>query len=210
MASLRNYDRRALLSFGSSILISLLFAVYNGVVGFTSDSIWSASVFVFYGLVTLIKTMLLAGDIFVDKEKTNTRYVFVFVSFAILTLMIIAMVAPEVILITNKRTYESGLVFAIATAAYVTYKITITVVNMNRGKTKANILIKQIRLADFVDAIMSVLVLQNTLIVTNGGYEVDMKYMSLGISIALTLLCIVLIVWRFVTTIRNRRLSMET
>lgn len=208
MASLRNYDRRALLSFGSSILISLLFAVYNGVVGFTSDSIWSASVFVFYGLVTLIKIMLLAGDIFVDKEKTNTRYAFVFVSFAILMLMVIAMVAPEVILITNKRTYESGLVFAIATAVYVTYKITITVVNMNRGKTKANILIKQIRLADFVDAIMSVLVLQNTLIVTNGGYEVDMMYMSLGISIALTLLCIVLIVWRFVTTIRNRRLSL--
>lgn len=49
-------------------------------------------------------------------------------------------------------------------AAYTTYKVTMTSVNLKRKRLSSNCLIKLLRTINFIDALISVLILQSTLI----------------------------------------------
>ena len=49
-----------------------------------------------------------------------------------LIILTIAMIAPAFILVLDKRTYNLGLIPSIASAAYTTYSITMSIVNMKK------------------------------------------------------------------------------
>ena len=59
------------------------------------------------------------------------------------------------------------LIPAIALAAYTTYKIIAASVNLKRGKRISNKLVRLLRTISFIEALVSVLTLQNTLIMVN-------------------------------------------
>ena len=84
--------------------------------------------------------------------------------FIILIVMTIAMIAPAFLLLLDKRTYNLGLIPSIASAAYTTYSTTVSILNMKKSKNAPSPIIKQISLVNIVNALMSILVLQNTLI----------------------------------------------
>ncbi len=56
-------------------------------------------------------------------------------------------------------------------AAYTTYKVIMASINLKRRNRSADSLIRLLRTIGFIDALVSILVLQNTLIMvnTNGG-----------------------------------------
>ena len=62
-----------------------------------------------------------------------------------------------------------GLIPAIAMAAYTTYKITMASIHIRKqkGSRCSNILISELRTINFIDALVSILTLQNTLIMVN-------------------------------------------
>ena len=63
----------------------------------------------------------------------------------------------------------SRLIPAIATAAYATWKITAAVINFHRRGRSPDLLVRQLRTISLIDALVSVLTLQNTLIMVNSG-----------------------------------------
>ena len=74
------------------------------------------------------------------------------------------------------------LVPAIAMAAYTTYKITVASVNV-RPKARnqsGNILTAELRTINFIDALVSVLTLQNTLIMVNSSPEEATNMLTLS------------------------------
>ena len=153
----------------------------------------------------LIKGLLVIGIL--HKKTRNNQLAIVYLTFALLIIMTIAMIAPAVLLVLDKRTYNLGLIPSIASAAYTTYSITMSIVNMKKAKNSDGPIIKQIRLVNIVNTLMSILVLQNTLILANGGYTDDMKKLSMATSIGIIVLIIFIEIYQFILVKSNHGVS---
>lgn len=151
-----------------------------------------------------IKALLILGKKFNKNEKANKQNIIIFISFIILIITTIAMIGPAVILVQNKRIYDWGLIPAIAMAAYTTYSITMAIININKVKANDDSIVKQIRLINMIAAIMSVLVLQNTLILASGEYSNDMKLLSIFTSIAIIMAIIIIVIYSLIKTVKKR------
>ncbi len=91
-----------------------------------------------------------------------------------------------------------GLIPAIAMAVYTTYKLTMAFIHIHRQKRGRhdNVLIAQLRTINLIDALVSILTLQNTLIMVNQAKSSsDMLTLS-AISSAVIYAVIILITFR--------------
>ena len=150
----------------------------------------------------LVKGVLVFG---ISHKKTRDKELLVvYITFIMLILMTIAMIAPAVLLILDKKSYNWGLIPSIALAAYTTYSVTMSIINMRKAKNNDSPVIKQIRLVNIVNALMSVLVLQNTLILANGGYTEDMRKLSVATSVGIIALIIFIEIYQFILTIKKQ------
>ena len=68
-----------------------------------------------------------------------------------------------------EKPVNMGLIPAIAMAAYTTYKLTMSSIHIQKQKrnSRNNIFVAELRTINFIDALVSILTLQNTLIMVN-------------------------------------------
>ena len=191
-----DYDKRTVIFAFLSVLVIICFTVYNGILGFLYDSIWHICIFVYYMFLLLIKGLLVFGIL--HKKIRNNQLIVVYITFIMLIILTIAMIAPAFLLVLDKRTYNLGLIPSIASAAYTTYSTAMSIVNMKKAKNTDSPIIKQIRLVNIVNTLMSILVLQNTLILANGGYTGDMKKFSMATSVGIIILIIIIEIYQFI------------
>ena len=184
-----DYNKRTVIFAFLSVLAIICFTVYNGILGFLYDSIWHICIFAYYVFLLLIKGLLVFG--ISNKKTRNNQLTVVYITFMMLIIMTIAMIAPAFILVLDKRTYNLGLIPSIASAAYTTYSIVVSILNMKKAKSAPSPIIKQISLVNIANALMSILVLQNTLILANGGYTDDLKKLSIASSAGIIVLIII-------------------
>ncbi len=151
-----------------SLLITVGFAAYNGYLGIASLSLWHGSIAIYYILLALIR-----GIILISERKNKARLRTFRISSCFLLLLNIALICPIALMVMFEKPVSMGKIPAIAMAAYTTYKIIMASVNFGSKKKKlsGNILISELRAISLIDAIVSVLSLQNTLIMVEGGAE---------------------------------------
>ena len=82
----------------------------------------------------------------------------------VLFILNIALILPLAIMVVRQKPVNLTLIPAIAMAAYTTYKVIMASINLKRRKKTSNILVKLLRSISFIDALVSVITLQNTLI----------------------------------------------
>lgn len=191
-----DYNKRTVIFAFLSVLVIICFTVYNGILGFFYDSIWHIYIFVYYVFLLLIKGLLVFGIL--HKKIRNNQLIVVYITFIMLIILTIAMIAPAFLLVLDKRTYNLGLIPSIASAAYTTYSTAMSIVNMKKAKNTDSPIIKQIRLVNIVNTLMSILVLQNTLILANGGYTGDMKKFSMATRVGIIILIIIIEIYQFI------------
>ncbi len=159
----------SLISFG----VTVLFAFYNGVLGIKLSSIWHGSICVFYLLLVAIRGMILISEKNAatksghEKERRRRRiFIISSVTFMVLNL---SLILPISLMVTLKKPVSIGLIPAIAMAAYTTYKLTMASfhIRKQRRSNHRNILVTELRTINLTDALVSVLTLQNTLIMVN-------------------------------------------
>lgn len=174
---------------------TVLFALYNGSLGVLHSSVWHGSVSVYYILLSALRGGLLIAVRRV-KVKTPedaaqyTKRVFYRTS-GILLVMNLALTAPVSLMVMDRRPVRMELIPAIASAAYATYKISAASVKFRKaGKDLFQRELDAIRL---IDAQVSVLVLQNTLIVTVDGGISQKMFPIAAISSAVIFLSVLLI-----------------
>lgn len=147
-----------------------LFALYNGALGLWYGAVWHGSICGYYLTLSLLRFLLLAAERGRKRESqallSKERRIF-YVTSAILLLMNIALVVPVSLMVLDRRPVRLGLIPAIATATYTTYKVTAASFRLKRPKS--SIYTHQLDRLGFVDALVSVLVLQNTLLTTVDG-----------------------------------------
>lgn len=196
-----DYDYKTFILASVSGVIYFAYSLYNGVLGIILKSLWNGSICIYYLLLLIIKFFLIISE----KKFINKKNI-IFISYLLLLIITLAMLTPIILLIENKRDYNLGLIPALFFATYTTYSITMAIINMVKSKKSNNNFVKQIRLINMISALMSVTVLQNTLILANGGYNQDMITLSIYTSFAIVLLIIFMISYSFYKYIKNKKI----
>ncbi len=149
------------------LLLGLLFALYNGIFGIVFRSVWHIEIGVYYVLLLAVKTVVFAGFRLSEKQKPLKRLFFT--TAVLLFLINAALILPIISMIKYEREVHFPLEVAIGIAAYTTYKVTVTVINFVKSRRTADLLVREIVTIRFVESIVSILTLQNTLIMVNAG-----------------------------------------
>lgn len=189
----------------ASFGMTILFALYNGFLGIYQFSIWHGSIGIYYLLLAGIRGIILLTEKNIKtkckKEKTKRRKQAFALSAAMLLLLNVALICPIVLMVKFEKPVNLSLIPAIAMAAYTTYKVTIASINIYKQKRRknSNFLITELRDINFIDALVSVLTLQNTLIMVNSTEQsTDNMFVLVAISSAVIYIIIVVISIRLI------------
>lgn len=164
-----------------SLVFTLLFSIYNRVIGAAKESLWHESISVYYFFLVLMKSIIL---IYLEKSKERKHDARIFnITKGLLIVLNILLIVPITLLILNKRMVEISLVFSIAIALYVTIKTIKSIVDFVKQRKTKDILLKELKVIDLTDVVVSILTLQNTLIAVNGEFDQAMYYLTIASSI---------------------------
>jgi len=192
-------DGRFLAGIGamSSLAASAAFALYNGIAGLAYRAPWNGSICVYYLLLAGIRGYLLVSQRKLEglprsNARRPERQVCANAAGALLVLNL-ALIAPIALMVRMERPVHMGLIPAIATAAYATWKITLASIRYRGRKRSADGFTAQLRTVGLVDALVSVLTLQNTLIMVNDADDGRSMLILAALSSAVIFICIVAI-----------------
>lgn len=177
----------------SPLVMTMLFAIYNRIVGVIKESLWHESISIYYLLLVSIKAIIIIY-IYKSKERTKDKLIFRLTK-ALLIILNILLVVPIVLMIFNRRIVQISVTLSIAIAAYVTLKTVKVIINFVKNRKENDILLKELRVIDIMDVVLSILTLQSTLIAVNSvEFDPSLFYLTIGSSIAGLLINLVLII----------------
>lgn len=207
----KDFNFKTLINAAGSFFITTAFALYNGFLGIYYRSVWNGCICVYYILLAVTRGIIPITEkknlSRAEKADAYRKRTFKIASVVIL-LMNLALAVPISLMVLNSRPVNMGLIPAIAMAAYTTYKVVIASVNIKRMKRSSNILVRELRTINFIDALVSVLTLQNTLIIVNRTEETgDMFVLTAVSSAAIYLVILALSVWRIVKELKLSKTS---
>jgi hypothetical protein len=157
-----------------SLMITLAFIGYNMYIYFQYKSIWNISISIYYLALVLIK--LISFIVKIKYESKNKEYPkSIFIVICILLLFgTLTMCFPSYLMANNLKESNIGMIPSITFALFVTCKIVYSVDRYNICRSDYNLYNYQDVLISFISVIMSILTLQNTLILANGGMNDSM------------------------------------
>ena len=192
-----DYNFKTLLAALGSFVVTVLFALYNSWLGIWRGSVWHGSISVYYLLLAVLRGTVLICEYRIrslpKKRRKRIRSRVRLAVSAVLVLLNLSLFVPFTMLVMLVKPVSLGLIPAIAMAAYTTYKITMAIIHLRRRRISRDPLIKELRSINFIDALVSILTLQNTLIMVNDP-EGGRGLLPVTASVtAIILLCIIAI-----------------
>ncbi len=175
-----DYTYQTMTDAAASFGVTTAFAVYHGYLGFRYGSMWHGSIGGFYLLLMAIR-----GSILLTEQRNRKRPEALralcrrrtfLLSGVLLLALDLALMLPIALMAVLSRPVRMGMIPAIAMAAYTTWKITMASIHIRRQRRNSggNLLVAELRTVNFIDALVAVLTLQNTLIMVNGSEKGDM------------------------------------
>ncbi len=176
-----DYVFRAFVFSALSFFATAVFTFYNAFLGIAYKSIWNIGIAVYYALLLCIRAYVIFSErafykkkLPYDQKETARKRLFL-VQSAFLFAIDLALIAPITLMVQQKKVIQYTTIPAIATAAYTTYKIIISTKNIIKTRKGRHLSVRILKTVNFVDALVSVLTLQYTLIITfGGGMDSDM------------------------------------
>lgn len=202
-----NFEYKAVFMAVFSLAINLIFIIYNLYLGIFYQDAFAIGISIYYFLLSWI----ISATLFVEKKiagedekiKAKTRAKNYKISSIFVFIIDFCLIAPIILMATHPKEVTFGLIPAIAMAAFCVYKIVVAIINYIRSKKSQNpttILLKEINI---IGAIVSILSLQHTLIMVNGGMNESMRILSLVTSIGFLLL---ITIFSIISFVRNKRI----
>ena len=191
-----SYSFKTLISPTASLCVTILFALYHGFLGLAASSIWHGSICVFYLLLVVIRGIILLTEYRIkserEEEKQRRRRKTFSITSVLLLLLNLSLMLPISLMVLLQNQVNIGKIPAIAMAAYTTYKITMALIHIRRQKIY-HVLIRELRTINLIDALVSILTLQSTLIMVNSGPAEETNMLTLS-SISSAAIYIVIII----------------
>ena len=175
------------------LFFTFIFALYNGFLGTRYQSSWYSSICMYYILLVVLRALFLLTEkrrasLSKDPLKTIEKRTF-YATSAILILMNFALAVSITLMVYHQRPVHISMIPAIAIATYTTYKVILACVNFKKIKNCSKF-IRELRTINFIDALLSILTLQNTLITVNGSENSHDMFVLSAITSAVILLII--------------------
>lgn len=164
-----------------SLCFTVLFSIYNRIVGIVKESLWHETISIYYLVLVIVKSIIL---IYIHKSIDRNKDLVVFrVVKVLLIILNLLLIVPISLMVLNKRLVEMSLILSIAVALYVTIKTTKVIISFVRKRKEEDILLKELKVIDLMDVVVSILTLQNTLISVNSpGFDEGLYYLTIGSS----------------------------
>lgn len=167
-----DFEIRSLLAFSFSFFINIVFFIYNLIFGIVNKSVWNWTISLYYAVLIFLRAIIILSEkkyrgeeqSLIDKKRLRLYKQVCW----LLVLMDLSLIAPIYLMVVSARVVSVGTIPAITIAAYTTYKITLAIINYSKKKSRINLSIKALTLITLEDAIVSILTLQNTLVMTFG------------------------------------------
>ena len=154
-----DYDFKTVTAALGSLFVTALFALYNGFLGIYNASLWHGSICVYYLVLVILRGMIISSRSRIERIYITSAALLLFLNFCL--------VVPVSLMVVRQKPVNMSLIPAIAMAAYTTYKVVMASVNLKKRKRSADNLVRLLRTISFIEALVSVLTLQNTLIMVN-------------------------------------------
>ena len=168
-----DYDFKTVTAAMGSLTVTTVFALYNGFLGAYSASLWHGTICVYYIILVVLRGMIIASRKRIPgscaPERAQARAYAA--SAAVLLFLNFCLVIPVSLMVMRQKPVDMTLIPAIGLAAYTTYKIIMASVNLRRRKRSSDSLVHLLRTISFIEALVAILTLQNTLIMVNAKDE---------------------------------------
>jgi len=166
-----DYEYHTFFSVCVSLVITIVFALANCVLGVIHASSWHFSIFIYYTLLATARGIIpfteKHGSTRSGKTTLQTK---AFFAISLIFLFInISIIGPIMIMIRQEKEVYVTMVPAIAMAAYTFYKVTLAVIWLIKIRKSKNALLRSARTINIIDALFSIIVLQSTLIAVSGS-----------------------------------------
>lgn len=182
-------DDRTFAAAAGSLAVTAVFALYNGFLGISHASLCHGTICVYYIVLAALRGIIIASRKRIrgsrDPERAQKRAYMV--SAALLLFLNICLVMPISLMVVRQKPVDMTLIPVIAMAAFTTYKITMASVNLKRRKKSSDRFVRLLRTIGFIEALVSVLTLQNTLIMVMKDESAEMLTLSAITSAAIML-----------------------
>ena len=108
-----------------------------------------------------------------EVEQNRCRRRTFLISSVLLLALDLALIGPISMMAVLDKPVSMGMIPAIAMAAYTTWKITMASIHFSRQRRRGggSLLVAELRTVNFIDALVAILTLQNTLIMVEGTAE---------------------------------------
>lgn len=204
-----DYVFRTFIFSALSFFVTLVFTVYNTFLGVAYKSVWNIGIALYYALLLCIRAYIIFSERkfyknnLTDEQKDRKRKIIFFVQSILLLIIDFALIAPISLMVLQKRAIKFSQIPAIAMAGYTSFKIFVSTRNIFKTKFEMNLSIKMLRNINFIDALVSILSLQYTLIMTfGGGLDEDMFTLCAISSFCIYVLLFILSLKTFLSSIR--------
>lgn len=181
---LEDYRFRTILTTMPSFMINVAYTIYNGVIGIMNQSSWFITMAVYYSLLGIMRYCAVHTERKIsrleDHELIRKKELAVIKTDGILLLLLNLALSGVVLLTIAEGTAKAySDIMAISIAAYTFYKIIMAVINMVKVRKMESPILITIRNIGAADALVSMLTLQMTMLVSFQGTDsLDMNRMN--------------------------------
>ncbi len=167
-----NEERKILIVSSFSFTINVAFLVYNLVFGIIYKTVWNWSITAYYALLIVFRAVIITnekkwGKLQIEDLDAKRLSLFKIVCWCMIV-MDLSLIAPITLMALLKRIVNIGMIPTLAIATYTVYKITLAIINYSKTEN-STLSVKALRLITLKDAIVSILTLQNTMIMVFGN-----------------------------------------
>ena len=181
----------------SSLFISFLYTIYNMIIGILNYSIFNGIISIYYLLLTICNSILIYRIYRNKKSEKLYEITHIFI-FIILFLLTISFIGPAILLLLNDNIFFLDTIYSIVCALFTTISMTFSIINYVKARKEDNENIKLLRLCNLISSLLSIIILQNILILSNGELDNDMLILSIFTTCIIILFIIFLIIIKFI------------
>lgn len=151
-----SYGFRAFVFAIFSFVINVGYAVFMGIISIIAKSAWFGIFAVYYLILSLMR-----GSVLWSKKKRTQKEEKTYLAVAI-ALLVLTITTASIVGVTYKfavvSRFEGLLIYC--SAAYTFYKLSLSIYNIIKAKKQESLLVEAVKDISFVDAIVSIFVLQ--------------------------------------------------
>lgn len=182
-----DYRWRTILFAVPGMVSNIIFAVFNGAIGITSHSAWFGTLSAYYILLSIMRAGIVRQERAIaaikDKQKHMRRELSVYRRNSVLFIFMAVVLAGAVILLENSqggKNYPGVTIYA--AAAYTFYKIIMSTIQVIKVGKRKSPLLSITRRIGYIDACVSILILQTAMFASFSDGEEGMIKLMNGIT----------------------------